>query len=294
MRMSATTPALSSKRRPTHLAPATSPYSVSVAAWSDYQEEIAEFFRSLGILAATNVAVKGVRTSHDVDVFVRSKHAGFDIQWIVECKAWKTAIPKEKVLALRMIVDDTGADRGFIMAESGYQSGALEAARHANVTLTSLADLKETLAYEVGMAKLESLIPRTESFRERYWTIDKEDRINLDLRPDVGFAGYSGAVVMRAVEHTIRQAMFSGFPIVYSRMEAALSSYGGRATDLVEPGSEGALNTPSGLFEVLDEELSELERRLQAAEAALERRQTGPSGSERPPRRRGVAAEPPK
>ena len=107
--------------------------------WSDYQEQVADFFRSLGLSATTNETIQGIRTTHDVDVVVRSRHAGFDVLWLVECKAWKTAIPKEKVLALRTIVDDVGADRGFIMAESGYQSGALlHLALNAIVMLTSL------------------------------------------------------------------------------------------------------------------------------------------------------------
>jgi hypothetical protein len=45
--------------------------------WSGYQEEVAGFFRSLGLSATTNATIEGVRTSHDVDVVVRSKHAGF-------------------------------------------------------------------------------------------------------------------------------------------------------------------------------------------------------------------------
>lgn len=69
-------------------------------------------------------------------------------------------MPKEKVLALRSIVDDVGADRGFVMAEGGYESGTLQAARFANVVLTSLANLRETLAYELGLASLSSLDAR--------------------------------------------------------------------------------------------------------------------------------------
>lgn len=134
-----------------------------MAAWSDYQEEVAKFFRALGLDAETNVTIRGVRTSHDVDVVVRSKHAGLKITWLVECKAWNSAVPKEKVLALRMIVDDTGADRGFLMAEKGYQSGALEAAHLTNVTLTSLADLRETLAYDLGLSQLKSLARTSDS-----------------------------------------------------------------------------------------------------------------------------------
>lgn len=71
------------------------------------------------------------------------------------------------------------------MAEGGYQSGALEASRYANITLTSLKDLKETLAYEVGTMKLRSILDRVASSRDRYWSISKSDRIDLGLRPPV-------------------------------------------------------------------------------------------------------------
>jgi hypothetical protein len=174
-----------------------------MAEWSEYQEEVAQFFRDLGLTAETNAEIAGVRTTHKIDVVVRSKHAGFALMWLVECKQWKSPVPKEKVFALRSIVEDTGSDRGFIMAESGYQSGALEAARLTNTLLTSLRDLREPLAYELGTTKVESLWVRCDSCRSRYWAIDKQDRIDLGLRPDVGAAGYSGKIVIEAVEATL-------------------------------------------------------------------------------------------
>ena len=45
-------------------------------AWKDYQEEAAEFFRSLGLDANTDVNIQGVRTKHDVDVLVKSHITG--------------------------------------------------------------------------------------------------------------------------------------------------------------------------------------------------------------------------
>ena len=84
--------------------------------WREYQEEAAKFFQSLGLEAKTNVTVRGVRTSHDVDVLVKSRHAGFEVTWIVECKQWKSRVSKLHVLALREIVTDTGSDRGILLA----------------------------------------------------------------------------------------------------------------------------------------------------------------------------------
>lgn len=97
-----------------------------MAEWDDYQEEAAEFFRSIGLEAETNVTLQGVRTSHDVDVVVRSDLFGFDLLWIIECKYWKQAVSKLHVLALREIVTDLGADRGILLSESGFQSGQLK------------------------------------------------------------------------------------------------------------------------------------------------------------------------
>jgi restriction system protein len=42
------------------------------STWQEYQEEIAAFFWSIGLDATTNHTVRGVRMTHDIDVFVQS------------------------------------------------------------------------------------------------------------------------------------------------------------------------------------------------------------------------------
>jgi hypothetical protein len=118
--------------------------------------------------------------------------------------------------------------------------------------LTSLADLKETLAYEMGMSQLKALLVRADSCRDRYWEIGKYDRIELGLRTDIGVMGYSAKYVMDAVIHTAQRAMLDGFPISYDRDLAALSavSDGGRLP--IKPGDENVCRTPAELFRVLD------------------------------------------
>ena len=69
-------------------------------AWKEYQEEATSFFRSLGLDASTDVTVDGVRTTHDIDVLVKSHHVGFEITWVVECKHWKTRVSKLHVLGV--------------------------------------------------------------------------------------------------------------------------------------------------------------------------------------------------
>jgi len=110
-------------------------------SWRDYEQRVAEFFRGLGWTVEVGASVQGVRTRHDVDVWALSERFGVVTRWVIECKDWNSRVPKEKVLALRSIVDDVGADRGFLLNEAGFQSGAFEAAKLSNVTVTTLGEL---------------------------------------------------------------------------------------------------------------------------------------------------------
>lgn len=187
--------------------------------WRDYQEEAAEFFRSLGLKATTDASVPGVRTTHDIDVLVELEVAGFQAVWLVECKCWKTPVSKLHVLALREIVSDIGADRGIILCETGFQSGAVEAASLTNVRVGSLSSFAASSAEAVNSVRLRDLYDRTEVCREKYWDIPKDVRIEKGLRFDVGDAMaltapmYSGARVVDAASQILAYAFRGIYPI---------------------------------------------------------------------------------
>jgi restriction system protein len=182
-------------------------------SWQEYQEEVAEFFQDLGLEAITDFTIRGVRTAHDVDVFVKSHHVGFDIVWIVECKHWARAVTKLHVLALREIVADVGADRGILLSESGFQSGAVEAATLTNVHVTSLANLRDTASAGITAMRLREVYDRVEACRERYWNIPKETRIEAGLRPEVGTAGYSSIQVIELASELMTRAFRGSYPV---------------------------------------------------------------------------------
>ena len=152
------------------------------APWRAYQEDVANFFRSLGLAASTDCRVQGVRTSHNVDVCVCSNHVGFDVTWLVECKYWKDAVTKLHVIALRQIVSDCGADRGILLSESGFQRGAIEAASLTNVQVTSLEGLRDSSEKEVWSMRLHDLNDRLLICSDKYWDIPKPQRIEHGLR----------------------------------------------------------------------------------------------------------------
>jgi hypothetical protein len=158
---------------------------MSTPEWCDFQEEIKEHFISIGADAESNKRVVGVRTKHDVDVFVQTKFLGQDLVWLIEAKHWKKRINKEHVLALRMIVDDVGADRGFIISKAGFQKGAMEAANSSNVKLKTFEELKVETKGFIETEILKSYEKRLNSIEDRYWSHSKRTRIEYDLRHDV-------------------------------------------------------------------------------------------------------------
>jgi restriction system protein len=182
-------------------------------SWYSYQEDAADFFRSIGLSANTNVELKGVRTNHAVDVVVKSHHAGFSVTWIVECKLWKKRVSKLHVLALREIVAEVGADRGVLLSENGFQKGANEAACLTNIDLTSLARLKCQASEEISKMRLIDLSERIDRCKEIYWSIPKRIRIEHGLRPDIINSGYSAISIIDYSDSIIFKALKSSYPI---------------------------------------------------------------------------------
>ena len=222
--------------------------------WSDYQEEAATLFRSMGLDASTNVSIKGVRTSHNVDVVVRSHHAGFDVTWLVECKHWKAPVSKLHVLALREIVADTGSDRGILLCEAGFQSGAIEAANLTNVQVTSLENVRLTAGGDISAMRLRELYDRLEACRTQYWEIPKRERIAKGLRHDVGDWGYSGAYTIELCNELITRAFRGTYPFAPDSLHA-----------LVAFGKDKRFQSPEEVIATIEPLVEELETRIAAA-----------------------------
>jgi hypothetical protein len=147
-----------------------------VARWQEYQEEAAALFRSLGLEATTDERLDGVRGAHGVDVVVRSRRAGMEQFWVVECKWRRRRVEKLHVTALAEIVRDVGADRGVLLSEVGFQAGAVRMAYKSNVTLTSLAELREGAADELLMLRLGESRLRLAHLRERLAAVGRVQR----------------------------------------------------------------------------------------------------------------------
>lgn len=239
-----------------------SPYAHQMD-WNDYQERVAQFFRVLGLEAATNVRLSGARGVHDIDVVVRSTHGGMDLLWLVECKLWKRRVSKLHVLGLQGIIEDIGADRGLILSESGFQSGARSAAMNSNLTLTSVEELSETTGLTADRVKVASLGPRIDACERRYWSHSKETRIAYELRGhytrDIyGIKTFHGAWVIDAARDAYLAAVTERLPVDSNSV-------------VVFPELMSIPSLPD-LVKWLQAKVLDLEERLDAAEALMKRK----------------------
>lgn len=234
--------------------------TVLTSSWREYQEEAAAFFRGLSMTAETDVTLQGVRTTHDIDVVARTDYAGFAILWIIECKCWKTPVTKLHVLGLREIVSDLGADRGILLAEAGFQSGAMEAAHLTNVQLTSLAGLQLPAESQIYSMRVLELFDRAAVCNSRYWAVNKRDRIEFGLRQEVGVFGYSGDRVIELVEDLTKKGMRGSYPV---KPDEILR----RVFDL-----PASLSSVRELYDLVLPFVEELEGKLTYVEAALAHR----------------------
>src|ERR1035441_2946379 len=154
------------------------------ADWYQFQEEICNYFNSIGAVAQTNVSVQGVRTTHDIDVLVTTKFLGEGLTWIIDAKKWKKKVSKGQVLGLRTIAEDIGADRAFIISEAGFQSGAFEAAKKTNVKLKTFEELKTDTKELIESEIIKSYKRRLELLEIRYWSHSKAIRKKYGLRSE--------------------------------------------------------------------------------------------------------------
>lgn len=104
-------------------------------SWQAYQEAVGTAFRELGCKAEVNKTLASARGPQDIDVYVTFEKFGFECRWVIECKLWSSPVPKDVVHTLYSKVQNIGADRGLIFSESGFQSGAFDAARNTNILL---------------------------------------------------------------------------------------------------------------------------------------------------------------
>lgn len=110
-----------------------------------YEEAVAEIVKSIDLeLVDWQVKhldpVEGLDGTYIIDVTARFRLAGLDFLVLFECKRHTSPVKREHVQVLHTKLQSTGAQKGVVVAASGFQSGALEFAQAHGIACIRLID----------------------------------------------------------------------------------------------------------------------------------------------------------
>jgi hypothetical protein len=112
---------------------------------ADYERAVAEIVRTANQEVADwqvrhLESVEGVDGTYVIDVTVRFRLLGADFLTLFECKRHARPVERGDVQVLRDKLRSTGAQKGVLVAASGFQEGALVYARAHGIACVRLVD----------------------------------------------------------------------------------------------------------------------------------------------------------
>jgi hypothetical protein len=119
----------------------------SIPSSKDYELLVREIYQQmLDQEQAVNVAVQhnvqkvGRATSHQIDAYWEFCLGGVTHKVAVQVKRWKNPVRKGDVLTFKGVLDDLPGTVGIMVASSGFQKGAVEVARSAEIMIYNLQE----------------------------------------------------------------------------------------------------------------------------------------------------------
>ena len=116
-------------------------------SWSELQNFVGQMFMECGFHTEISKVVELVRGKKEIDVFTQDVKSEYKPYILIECKFWNKPVSQETIHSFRTVVNDFGANLGFIVSKNGFQSGSYDAVKNTNIRLVSLKEL-ETEYYE--------------------------------------------------------------------------------------------------------------------------------------------------
>ncbi len=105
--------------------------------WKDLQTQVALILEQSGLEVEVEKKVHSVRGEVEIDVYAKERIAKRDYLILIECKHWKVRIPQTIIHAFRTVVNDIGANIGYIISIHGFQSGSYNASSSTNLSIVT-------------------------------------------------------------------------------------------------------------------------------------------------------------
>lgn len=122
-----------------------------------YRIRCREVFERMGFSVSTNVELKGLKSTHKIELLARASAKSQEIECIVDCSHHNHYITDREVSELAVVVQDLGAVRGYLFSEIGFRSEAIRMALRRGVTLTSVSDFDTNAGETIAISRLGRL-----------------------------------------------------------------------------------------------------------------------------------------
>lgn len=110
--------------------------------WKDLQDKVAEILEQCGFNVEVEKKIKSVRGSVEIDVYAEENIKKRTYSILCECKHWKSNIPQNIIHGFRTILSDLGANIGYIITTSDFQSGSVESVENTNIKLLTWTEFQ--------------------------------------------------------------------------------------------------------------------------------------------------------
>ena len=112
------------------------------ADWQELEVRVHQILSECGCQSERGKHLDLARGSIDIEVYARDTAREPVLTMLYECKHWQAAVAKNVMHGFRTVMDEAGANVGFIISANGFQSRALEAAQSTNIHLVTWTEFQ--------------------------------------------------------------------------------------------------------------------------------------------------------
>lgn len=106
-------------------------------SWQSLQNEVGRILEECGFSVEVEKKIQSARGVVELDIYAEEIVRGRKYAIACECKHWKSRIPQTVVHGFRTVVQEIGANIGYIVSMEGFQSGAVAAGDLTNLKLVT-------------------------------------------------------------------------------------------------------------------------------------------------------------
>jgi hypothetical protein len=111
--------------------------------WQSLQTEVGRILEECGFGVEIEKKIQSARGAVELDVYAEETVRGRKYAIACECKHWKSRIPQTVVHGFRTVVQEIGANIGYIVSMKGFQSGAVAAGDLTNLKLVTWQEFQD-------------------------------------------------------------------------------------------------------------------------------------------------------